>query len=115
MIENLTPVSLYKRIGDKDTEFLEFITVEEEITPESEAISEAMGDFVTQILASLPDRERQILEMRFGIGYHPMTLEEVGREFDLTRERIRQLQANALRRLRNDPATREKIAEFLED
>ena len=114
-IENLTPVSLYKRIGDKDTEFLEFITVKEEITPESEAISEAMKDFATQMLSALQPRQRQILEMRFGIGCRPMTLEEVGRELDLTRERIRQIEATALRSLRNDPDIREKIADFLED
>mgnify|MGYP000817803798 FL=1 len=68
---------------------------------------------LTQVLDSLADRERKVIELRFGlVDGHPRTLEEVGREFGVTRERIRQIEAKALRKLRN-PVRSKRIRDFL--
>ena len=67
-----------------------------------------------EVLGSLSDREGRVLKMRFGLGgKRPMTLEEVGREFGVTRERIRQIEAKALRKLKH-PSHRKKLQDFLE-
>ena len=66
------------------------------------------------MLHTLSDREAKVLKMRFGLdGYRPMTLEEVGREFGVTRERIRQIEAKALRKLKH-PSRRKKLQDYLE-
>ena len=72
----------------------------EAAAPEDRAADEARADDAARVLQSLSQRERRVLELRYGLGgEHPRTLDEVGREFDVTRERIRQIENQALRKL----------------
>jgi RNA polymerase primary sigma factor len=98
-----TPISLESPVGDEeDSEFGMF--VEDELTPppSQTAYENMLRDRVEQVLSSLSPREERILKLRFGLeNGHPYTLEEVGQKFGLTRERIRQIEGKALRRLRH--------------
>jgi len=96
------PVSLHQPVGDDDAELEDFIEDEEAEEPFEVALSTVRRDQVKRVLSSLNDRERQVLSLRFGLGTgSPRTLEEVGVAFDLTRERIRQIEAKALSKLRH--------------
>lgn len=97
------PTSLDIQVGDDDdTTIGSFIEDTHFVNPESAYIKESNGDVVNEVLDTLSDREANILRLRFGIGgKKAMTLEEVGKEYGLTRERIRQIEAKALRKLRH--------------
>lgn len=97
------PTSLDIQVGDDDdTTIGSFIEDIHFVNPESAYIKESNGDVVNAVLDTLSDREANILRLRFGIGgKKAMTLEEVGKEYGLTRERIRQIEAKALRKLRH--------------
>lgn len=97
------PTSLDIQVGDDDdTTIGSFIEDTYFVNPESAYIKESNGDVVNAVLDTLSDREANILRLRFGIGgKKAMTLEEVGKEYGLTRERIRQIEAKALRKLRH--------------
>lgn len=97
------PTSLDIQVGDDDdTTIGSFIEDTHFVNPESAYIKESNGDVVNAVLDTLSDREANILRLRFGIGgKKAMTLEEVGKEYGLTKERIRQIEAKALRKLRH--------------
>lgn len=97
------PTSLDIQVGDDDdTTIGSFVEDIHFVNPESAYIKESNGDVVNAVLDTLSDREANILRLRFGIGgKKAMTLEEVGKEYGLTRERIRQIEAKALRKLRH--------------
>jgi len=97
-----TPVSLEKPVGDEEeSEFGHFLTDESEPLPEEAAEVSLRRDALRSILDALSPRERQVLEMRYGLdGRQPRTLDEVGRAFNVTRERIRQIEHQSLKKLR---------------
>jgi RNA polymerase primary sigma factor len=97
-----TPVSLEKPVGDEDeSEFGHFITDENLPLPDEEAEITMRKEALRKILHTLSSRQRQVLELRFGLdGQNPRTLDEVGRTFNVTRERVRQIENQGLRKLR---------------
>jgi len=97
-----TPVSLEKPVGDEDeSEFGHFISDENMPLPDEEAEITMRKETLGKILGTLSSRERQVLELRYGLdGQHPRTLDEVGRTFNVTRERIRQIENQSLKKLR---------------
>jgi RNA polymerase primary sigma factor len=97
-----TPVSLEKPVGDEDeSEFGHFLTDENQELPEEAAEVTLRKETLGKILGTLSSRERQVLELRYGLdGQHPRTLDEVGRTFNVTRERIRQIENQSLKKLR---------------
>jgi RNA polymerase primary sigma factor len=96
------PVSLEKPVGDEEeSEFGHFITDDAAPLPDEEAEVALRNEALKRILCSLSPRERRVLEMRYGLdGQHPRTLDEVGRMFNVTRERIRQIENQSLKKLR---------------
>ena len=108
------PVSLENPIGDDDGSYLgDFIEDKNAILPVDAAIHSNLRETTTRILASLTPREERVLRMRFGIGMNTdHTLEEVGQQFSVTRERIRQIEAKALRKLKH-PSRSRKLRGFL--
>ncbi len=110
------PISMESPIGeDKDSHFGDFIEDETTSLPDESAITESLKDTTHELLESLTPREAKVLCMRFGIGMNTdHTLEEVGKQFNVTRERIRQIEAKALRKLRN-PQRAEKLKSFLSE
>jgi len=97
------PVSLERPIGDEDnTQLVDFIADDDAVEP-ADAVSEIMErEDVGRVLSTLTHRERKVIELRFGLkGEHPRTLEEVGQKFGVTRERIRQIEAKTLTKLRS--------------
>jgi RNA polymerase primary sigma factor len=108
------PISLETPIGEEDGRLEDFIEDKEVISPQDAAISLNMARQIQRVLSTLNKREEKILRMRFGIGEkHDHTLDEVGRDFDLTRERIRQIEAKALCRLRH-PSRSKQLKSFVE-
>ncbi len=109
------PVSLETPIGDEeDSQFGDFIEDKNAILPVDSAIHSNLRETTTRILASLTPREERVLRMRFGIGMNTdHTLEEVGQQFSVTRERIRQIEAKALRKLKH-PSRSRKMRSFLD-
>jgi len=99
------PVSLEKPVGDEDeSELGDFVADEEVAEPFEEASEHLQREGVRRALDALPERERQVIELRYGLsGAEPLTLEEVGRTFGVTRERIRQIETNTLKKLRALP------------
>src|SRR5256714_14117434 len=97
-----TPVSLEKPVGDEEeSEFGHFITDESEPLPDEAAEVTLRRETLSKILSTLSHRERRVLELRYGLnGEHPRTLDEVGRAFSVTRERIRQIENQSLKKLR---------------
>jgi RNA polymerase primary sigma factor len=97
-----TPVSLEKPVGDEDeSEFGHFLTDENQELPDEAAEVTLRKETLGKILGTLSSRERQVLELRYGLdGQHPRTLDEVGRTFNVTRERIRQIENQSLKKLR---------------
>lgn len=112
----MNTVSLDVPIGeDQDTPLWQFLPEEESETIEEEYDNKELYLILRQILEELKPKERDILEKRFGIGgKKPMTLEEIGAQYNVTRERIRQIEAKALRKLRN-PSRKKKLEDFLSD
>ena len=109
------PISLETPIGDEeDSQLGDFIEDKNAILPLDSAIQENLKDTTTRVLASLTPREERVLRMRFGIGMNTdHTLEEVGQQFSVTRERIRQIEAKALRKLKH-PSRSRKLRSFLD-
>jgi RNA polymerase primary sigma factor len=109
------PVSLETPIGDEDDSHLgDFIEDKNVVLPIESAMQANLRDTTTRILSTLTPREERVLRMRFGIGMHTdHTLEEVGQQFSVTRERIRQIEAKALRKLKH-PSRSRKLRSFLE-
>ena len=109
------PISLETPIGDEEDSHLgDFIEDKNAILPIDAAIQSNLRETTTRVLASLTPREERVLRMRFGIGMNTdHTLEEVGQQFSVTRERIRQIEAKALRKLRH-PSRSRKLKAFLE-
>jgi RNA polymerase primary sigma factor len=96
------PVSLFERVGDDDAELADFLEDRTAQAPFEAAATAMQHSELRNVLAMLSDREQRVLELRFGLlGDRPRTLEEVGQEFHLTRERIRQIEAKALTKLRH--------------
>src|SRR5256712_5547181 len=97
-----TPVSLEKPVGDEDeSEFGHFLTDENQELPDEAAEVTLRKEALQRILCTLSHRERRVLELRYGLdGQHPRTLDEVGRTFNVTRERIRQIENQSLKKLR---------------
>ena len=110
------PISLETPVGDEEDSHLgDFIHDTNAIIPLDAAIHENLKEQTTQILASLTPREERVLRMRFGIGMNTdHTLEEVGQQFSVTRERIRQIEAKALRKLKH-PSRSRKLKSFLDE
>jgi RNA polymerase primary sigma factor len=111
----LDPVSLETPIGDEDDSTLgEFIADVEALAPADYASQELLREQVDSVLDSLSERERAVLRLRFGlVDGRNRTLEEVGKEFNVTRERIRQIEAKALRKLRH-PSRSRKLKDYLD-
>ena len=109
------PISLETPIGDEeDSQLGDFIEDKNAVLPLDSAIQENLKDTTTRVLASLTPREERVLRMRFGIGMNTdHTLEEVGQQFSVTRERIRQIEAKALRKLKH-PSRSRKLRSFLD-
>ena len=109
------PISLETPIGDEeDSQLGDFIEDQNAVLPLDAAIQGNLKDTTTRVLASLTPREERVLRMRFGIGMNTdHTLEEVGQQFSVTRERIRQIEAKALRKLKH-PSRSRKLRSFLE-
>jgi RNA polymerase primary sigma factor len=107
--------SLETPIGDEDDSYLgDFIADEQQMSPIEATSQRMLKENVDEVLNALSDREARVLRMRFGLnGSRPMTLEEVGQKFGVTRERIRQIEAKALRKLRH-PSKRKRLQDFLE-
>ena len=109
------PISLETPIGDEEDSHLgDFIEDKNAVIPVDAAIQQNLKETVTRVLASLTPREERVLRMRFGIGMNTdHTLEEVGQQFSVTRERIRQIEAKALRKLKH-PSRSRKMRSFLD-
>ncbi len=110
------PISMETPIGDDaDSNLGDFIEDTNTLAPQEAALHDSMRDVVKDILDSLTPREAKVLRMRFGIEMSTdHTLEEVGKQFDVTRERIRQIEAKALRKMRH-PSRSDKLKSFLEE
>lgn len=110
------PISMETPIGDdEDSHLGDFIEDANAISPVDSATNNGLGETTHSVLASLTPREAKVLRMRFGIDMNTdHTLEEVGKQFDVTRERIRQIEAKALRKLRH-PSRSEQLRSFLEE
>ncbi|MBQ9765325.1 MAG: RNA polymerase sigma factor RpoD [Lachnospiraceae bacterium] len=108
------PASLETPIGEEDDSNLgDFVADNNAVTPEGNIETVMLREHIDSLLDDLKDREKQVILLRFGLlDGHPRTLEDVGKEFKVTRERIRQIEAKALRKLRN-PVRSKKIKDFL--
>ena len=102
-------------IGDDDDSYLgDFIADDTQTSPYDATSKRLLKENIEEVLSALTDREAKVLKMRFGLnGARPMTLEEVGQKFGVTRERIRQIEAKALRKLKH-PSKRKMLQDYLE-
>jgi len=108
------PISLETPVGEEDSHLMDFIEDKTMPSPLDSAIRDDMKKKIDQILCSLPAKEESIIRKRFGIGFDsPHTLEEVGLEFEVTRERIRQIEVKAIRKLKH-PSRSKWLREFIE-
>ena len=109
------PTSLEAPVGkEKDSFLKDFVPDEEKMSPIDSASYDLLKGQIVKVLDTLNDRERKVLELRFGlVDNRPRTLEQVGKEFGVTRERIRQIEAKALRKLRH-PSRAQKLRDYLE-
>ncbi|MBK5111346.1 MAG: sigma-70 family RNA polymerase sigma factor [Thermoleophilia bacterium] len=100
-----TPISLEKPVGDgEETELVDLVRDENAMEPFDEASLKLRSEGVKRVLNSLPDREREVLVMRYGLdGFNPKTLEECGEAFGVTRERVRQIETSTLRKIKTLP------------
>jgi len=107
--------SLETPVGDDQESFLgDFIPDESQLSPVDQASKQLLKDHLDEVLSTLSDREARVLKLRFGLeGNKQMTLEEVGKVFGVTRERIRQIEAKALRKLKH-PSRRKKLQDYLD-
>jgi len=107
--------SLEAPVGEDQESFLgDFIPDESQLSPVDQASKQLLKDHLDEVLSTLSDREAKVLKLRFGLeGSKQMTLEEVGKVFGVTRERIRQIEAKALRKLKH-PSRRKKLQDYLE-
>jgi len=112
---SLEPVSLETPIGEEDDSHLgDFIEDEQAMSPDDYAANELLKDELNEVLLELTDREEKVLRLRFGLDDgRTRTLEEVGKEFNVTRERIRQIEAKALRKLKH-PSRSKRLRDFLD-
>ncbi len=103
----LAPISLEKPVGDEEeSEFGQFIADEQAESPYDRAVEILTSEALRDVLENLSYRERRVLELRYGLGgEHPRTLDEVGRAFNVTRERVRQIENQSLKKLQNLPET----------
>jgi RNA polymerase primary sigma factor len=110
------PISMETPIGDDDDSHLgDFIEDQATMAPSDAAVYTSLRDATKEVLDTLTPREAKVLRMRFGIEMNTdHTLEEVGKQFDVTRERIRQIEAKALRKLRH-PSRSERLRSFLDN
>ena len=110
------PVSLETPIGEEDDSHLgDFIPDETNMSPEDFTVNELLKDEISEVLLTLTEREEKVIRLRFGLeDGRPRTLEEVGQLFGVTRERIRQIEAKALRKLRH-PSRSRKLKDYLGD
>ena len=110
------PVSLETPIGEEDDSHLgDFVPDERNLSPEEYATNEMLKDEISQVLETLTEREEKVIRLRFGLeDGKPRTLEEVGQMFGVTRERIRQIEAKALRKLRH-PSRSRKLRDYMGD
>jgi len=110
----LSPISLETPIGEEDSHLGDFVEDREAVSPSDAASLTMLHSEVEDVLDTLTPRERRVLQLRFGlIDDHQRTLEELGKRFGLTRERIRQIEANALRKLRQ-PSRSKKLRAYME-
>jgi RNA polymerase primary sigma factor len=102
------PISLETPVGEEEDSHLgDFIEDKSAVSPQEAIVSNSLQENTRRVLATLSPREEQVLKMRFGIGERANhTLEEVGQDFEVTRERIRQIEAKALRKLRHPSRSR---------
>ncbi|MEU4828130.1 MULTISPECIES: RNA polymerase sigma factor RpoD [Actinomadura] len=108
------PVSLQSPIGEEDSDLGDFIEDADAVVPMEAAAFILLQDQLEDILATLSEREQRIIQLRFGLADgHPRTLEEVGREFGVTRERIRQIESKTLAKLRH-PSRAQMLREYLD-
>jgi RNA polymerase primary sigma factor len=107
--------SIDAKVGeDEDSVLGDFIEDTSQLSPVDQASRELLKESLEEVFATLSEREAKVLKLRFGLnGNKPMTLEEVGKEFGVTRERIRQIEAKALRKLKH-PSRRKKLQDYLE-
>jgi len=112
----LEPISLDTPIGDEEDSFLkDFIEDEGFPSPDETVINKTLREKIEEVLDTIPEREAKILKLRYGLWKgNEHTLEEVGQQFKVTRERIRQIEAKALRKLRS-PRRSEKLRAFLDN
>jgi RNA polymerase primary sigma factor len=110
------PISLETPVGEEEDSALgDFIPDHNALSPQDAVVNENLADQTRRVLATLAPREERVLKMRFGIGERANhTLEEVGQDFEVTRERIRQIEAKALRKLRH-PSRSRLLKAFVEN
>ena len=110
------PVSLETPIGEEeDSQLGDFIEDSQAVAPPEAASDSMLREQLDQVLDGLADRERKVIKLRFGLeDGHPRTLEEVGREFGVTRERIRQIESKTLAKLRH-PSRSGKLKDYMEE
>jgi RNA polymerase primary sigma factor len=110
------PISLETPIGEEDDSHLgDFIEDKNMCSPSENVVTHSLAETTRKVLATLTPREERVLRMRFGIGEaSDHTLEEVGQDFEVTRERIRQIEAKALRKLRH-PSRSKRLSSFIEN
>lgn len=112
--QNTTSLEAPVGSGDDESVLGDFIADEKQVSPYEATSQQMLRENIDEVLSALSDREAKVLKMRFGLaGNKMMTLEEVGRKFGVTRERIRQIEAKALRKLKH-PSKRKKLQDFLE-
>jgi RNA polymerase primary sigma factor len=112
--QNTTSLESPVGTGDDESVLGDFIADEKQVSPYDATSQQMLRENIDEVLSALSDREAKVLKMRFGLsGNKMMTLEEVGRKFGVTRERIRQIEAKALRKLKH-PSRRKKLQDFLE-
>jgi len=112
---SLEPISLETPVGiEEDSQLGDFIEDAKALAPADVATNHLLREQIQEVLARLNERERRVLQLRFGLeDGHCWTLEEVGREFNVTRERIRQIEVKALRKLRN-PRNLRSLLDYME-
>ncbi len=105
-------VSIEARLGDSDYRLADFLTDSEVLSPFEETVNSSLKEEIDQVLSTLTPREERVMRMRLGIGYDECTLDEIGAVFKVSRERIRQIEAKALKRLKH-PIRRRKLESFV--